>query len=434
MNSSTYNKLPSYIKRKHKIVYSELVYDNITLFKNSSEKWGAFRKIKKLGIFISFKCIIQPIYNSTGFINALNIIQAVKCENDKWDKDNNIYLHFDTEGNIVWQSEKGENVRIDKFKNIFVSRINKTGLLDTDFKPLIEPKYDQLIAINENYYKVLQNGKYGIVTRNDIKILDFEFNEIFNSIEDDKVIVKDGKDRYLSFDFKNQKLSKLPFDKILKASSNSYNAPSHESFKLYKSIINLNEYIEHDEYSYEMLKYAGKWGVINGAGEVLIPNQYCFVDFLRNPNYFKVGIGNIEVNEFEDEEQNTRVSIKNVKWGIIDINNNVIAPIEYDWIDEVESAVWVVYKGGRVFFNDDFQDEYWTIENAKLGVYNLSKLITPIEYDSIKKTWHRINGYIFVQKGNRYFDENNAEYDVFTLEGKKIENNKPNPRKYNNNG
>jgi hypothetical protein len=147
----------------------------------------------------------------------------------------------------------------------------------------------------------------------------------------------------------------------------------------------------------KMIRYQGKWGIINGAGNIIIPNDYSFVDFLRNPKYFKVCIGEIEVVDYEDDDENYITSIKNVKWGIVDINNEIIIPIEYDWIDEVESTVWVVYKGGTVFYNDDYQEDYWTINNAKLGVYNLTKLITPIEYDVIKKNWFRIKDYIFVQ-------------------------------------
>jgi hypothetical protein len=60
----------------------------------------------------------------------------------------------------------------------------------------------------------------------------------------------------------------------------------------------------------------------------------------------------------------------------------------------------------------------------------LTKLITPIEYDVIKKNWFRIKDYIFVQNGKNYFDDNSTEYDVFTLDGKKIEANKPKPKDY----
>lgn len=431
MNESPYNKLPEYIQLQYQIVYSEWLFENITMFKNIFEKWGVLRKTKKMGLFSTYECIIKPIYNSSGFNKDLELIEVVKYENNEWNKDKNIHAFFDTKGNKIRQFEKGESIKTDKFENVFVCREDKIGLLDKNFHQIIAPKYEQLNAINDSFFKAFQNGKWGIINKEDTTILSFEFTDILNRIEKNKVIVIAENNQYFSFNLSNRSLTKLPFNKILNASSNTYGAPSTESFNLFKSIIFKDELMDFDDYSLEMLRFKGKWGIINGLGEVVIPNEYCFVDFLKNPKYFKVGIGTMEIEDFEDKEQNFRTSIKNVKWGIVDINHKVIVPIEYEWIDEVESTIWVVYKGGTVFYNDDYQEDYWTIENGKLGVYNLSKLITPIEYDTIKKSWYRIRTYIFVQKGTQYFDEN-EEFDVFTLDGKKIEHDKPNPKDYYN--
>ena len=431
MNDSPYNKLPDKIKRKFKIIYSELFDDNITVFKNKAEKWGVLKPIKKFGFLSSYGYLIKPIYNSVGFNKELKLIEAVKYKNNLWNQDKNTFMFFDFNGKMIWKSKQGESITTDSFGNIFLNRANKIGLLDKeDFRETIEPKYQQLNALNNTLFKAFKDGKYGIINRDNLTILDFEFNEILNVVKKNRVIVKKN-DTYFSLDFENNSLTKLPFSKILKASSNTYRAPSPESFKYLKSIINLEENEDYDEYDFEMVRYKGKWGIIDGSGNVIIPNNYCFVDFLRNPKYFKVGIGEIEVIDYEDDEENYRTSIKNVKWGIVDINNEIIVPIEYDWIDEVESTVWVVYKGGTVFYNDDYQEDYWTIKNGKLGVYNLNKLITPIAYDVIKKNWFRIKEYIFVQNGRtKYFDDNSTDYDVFTLEGKKIEVNKPKPKDY----
>jgi hypothetical protein len=429
MKDSPYNKLPDDIKRKFEVVYSELLFDNLTLFKNQDEKWGVLTKIEKFG-FLSYNYLIRPIYNSISFNKDLKLIEAVKYENNVWSQDKNTFLYFDVNGNIVWQSNQCESVRIDKFGNIILGKENKYGLLDKDFNQRIKPKYERISALNYNFFKVFQDNRYGIVNRDDSKILDFEFDEVLNIVEKNKVIVR-KKELYYSFDLEKYLFNELPFSKILNASSNTYAAPSPESFRYYKSIINSTENTDYDEYDLEMVRYQGKWGIIDGAGEEIILNNYCFVDFLRNPKYFKVGIGEIEVVESEDEERIFRTSIKNVKWGIVNINNEIVVPIEYDWIDEVESTVWVVFKGGTVYYNDDYQENYWTIKNGKLGVYNLDKLITPIEYDAIKKNWFRIKEYIFVQKENtKYFDDNSTDYDVFTLQGNKIEVNKPNPKDY----
>ncbi|WP_341902877.1 WG repeat-containing protein [Fluviicola taffensis] len=431
MNETPYNQLPQNIKRVFRVVYSELVADEITVFKNQSEKWGVLAIVKRFGLFWSHGYLVRPIYDSIGFIKSLNLIEAVKYENDTWNRDKNTYLYYDLNGKLVWQSKSGERTSIDDFGNVFLNRKEQIGLLDSNFTQLITPKYEQLQALNAVYLKALQDGKYGIVNRNDILVLDFDFTEIFTAAENNQVIVKKDK-TYFVFDPENSSLAELPFSKLLNASSNTYGAPSPESYNYFKSITDLEEDEDpyYDEYDgYEMIHCKGKWGIIDRAGKVIIPNDYCYVDFLRNPKYFKVGIGEIEVFDYEDTEKQSRTAIRNVKWGIIDIHNTIVVPVEYDWIDEVESTIWVVYKGGTVFYNDDYQENYWTIEKGKLGVYNLSTLITPIEYDSILKNWFRIKDYIFVQK-----EPANSEYDVYTLDGKKIESNKPNPRNHMSNG
>lgn len=429
MNDSPYNKLPGDIRRKFKIIYSELLSDNITIFRNKEEKWGVLTSNKKYGLFTSYHYLVKPIYNSIGFNKELQLFEAVQYEDDIWNQDKNTFFYFDNNGVMVWQSKKGDSVRIDNFGNIFLNRANKMCILNKGFIQITEPKYEQITALNLLFFKALKNGKYGIINRTDVTVLDFEFDEILNNVIKNKVIVRKN-DIYYAFNFDNNSLEELPFSKILRSSSNTYKAPSVESLGYYKSIINLQENTDFDEYDYEMVRYKGQWGIIDGAGEIIIPNEYSFIDFLRNPKYFKVGIGEIEVLDIEDEEHNHRTSIANVKWGIVDMNNNIIVPIEYEWIDEVESTIWVVYKGGVVYYNDDYQEDYWTIKDGKLGVYNLNKLITPIEYDTIKKNWFRIKEYIFVQNGRKYFDDNATAYDVFTLEGKKIEVNKPKPKDY----
>jgi len=395
------------------------------MFKNTDEKWGVLTFNNNAGLFTSYDYLVKPIYNSVGFNKECKLIEAVKYEDNVWNQHKNTYFYFDINGVIVWQSKKGEIVRIDNFGNIFLTRANKIGILDKDFIQTIEPKYQQLNALNHLFFNAFQDGKYGIINRFDLTILDFEFDEILNIVEKNKVIVRKY-DNYYSFDFDNNSLTELPFSKILKSSI--YKDPSIEGLRFYKSIIISQENTDFDDYDFEMIRYKGKWGIIDGAGEIIIPNEYCYIDFLRTPKYFKGGIGEMEVSEFKDEEQNNRTSIANVKWGIVDINNKIIVPIEYDWIDEVESTIWVVYKGGVVYYNDNYQEEYWTIKDGKLGVYNLNKLITPIEYDTIKKNWIGKKEYIFVQNGKKYFDYNSTDYDVFTLEGEKIEVNKPKPK------
>jgi len=424
----SYNLLPKNIKNRFQIIYSELVCDNITIFKNRSEKWGALIETKKFGIFANYQYLVTPVYNSIGFNKIVNLIEAVKYENDKWNRDENTFYFFSIDGKLKWKSEKGTSVSIDRNKYIISCKDKKYGLLDADFNTLILPTYDKLISLEGRCFIACKNHLYGIIDLKESIILDFNYSDIFTTAYNSKAIVKDLNGKYFSFDFKKDLLISLPYNKILPASSNSYKAPSVGSFNQFKSIINCVE-IEYEDL--EMKRYKGKWGIINADGSIKIPNEYDYIDFLRNPQYFKVCKGDLQ---FRIEEDDSRLIAFNAKWGVVDINNNIIVPIEYDWVNELEATIWAVYNGGEVFYNDDYQEEYWTIKGGKLGVYNLNKLITPIEYNSVKTSWFRVKDYIFVQNGNEYFDENTMDYHVYTFEGEKIEKNKPNPKKYFNNG
>lgn len=434
MPNSPYNQLPEHIKQKFHIVYSELIHENLTIFKNTSEKWGVLKESKILGFLSRYKLLIEPKYHSMGFSNSAKTFEAVLYENGVWNKDRNITHLFDTEGRCIGQSEQGISVTIDKHQNVIAEKEGKFGLLGKTLQTVIPPEFERLTAINDQYFKALKNGKYGIVSRTNTIVLDVEWREIFTDMVNDCVILQAENGKYSVFNVRTKTRSELPFDKALRASSNSYDAPSAESFGLFKSIMNctVNDDYDADYTNYEILRYKGAWGIISADGKIVIPNEYAFIDFLQNPHYFKVCKGEITIGEMQDERGFFRPTVENVKWGIIDKNNTVIVPIEYDWIHEVESTLWVVYKGGTVYYDEDYQEEYWKIRGGKLGVYNVNKLITPIEYDAIQTSWFKIKDYIFVQKGNSYFDVTSSNYDVFTLDGVKIEHHKPNARNYLN--
>ncbi len=249
----------------------------------------------------------------------------------------------------------------------------------------------------------------------------FKYKYIFISVKNDRVIVQDLSDKYFSFHFPTCELHALPFDHIFPASSNTYLGGGAEP-GLYKAIRQSLE-TEFDHYDNDMSQYTGIWGIIYADGTSKIPNEYAFVDGFVNPDYFMVASGNFSF--YFDEEIN--LIAEGVKWGVVDAHNNIVVPIEYDWVQEVGDTLWVVNKGGTVFYNDDHHENRWQVRGGQLGVYNKHRLITPIAYDTIMINWYRIKDYVFVQNGRQQFNEL-YEYDVYNFNGEKIEVNKPLPR------
>lgn len=428
MRERLYNQLPERIRNRFRIVYSESVSDGIDIVKNDSGKWGVLKRSLKFGFFPSYDYLVEPEYDSVGFHELSGLILADSYPDGKWNQQENRYRFFSLDGKQLWESPKGTSVTLDKFGNRIICSEQQYGLLDQDFQPLIQPIYGNLRAIGREYFIAEQNGRYGVTDAAGLVILDFSYTEVVNETSATTIIVKNEAGGYFSFDLKQKKLDALPFDKILKPTSNSRGKRSGGR-PVVKTIVG---YSERKSYSadLEMAAHSGKWGIAEANGKVLIPNEYDYIDCLRSSDFFKVCRGDLNFSELADEPKNLRVVAGAAKWGIVNAQNQVVVPLEYDWIEDVEENIWVVYQGGEVYYNDDFQEDAWTIKGGKLGVYHLEKLIVPVAYDAIHTSWYRVKDYIFVQKGGEVFDLHSKYYEVFSFDGQQISANLPDPRNH----
>jgi hypothetical protein len=108
----------------------------------------------------------------------------------------------------------------------------------------------------------------------------------------------------------------------------------------------------------------GKYGVITGDGEVCIPNIYDKIDFLSE-KYFKVALGKFS---FEINEETDDILVSGGKWGIVDIENNIIVPVQYTDIvyGHHENRYFAYENGIMEGRNDDHNGEYmWSVKDGK---------------------------------------------------------------------
>jgi hypothetical protein len=413
-----YNLLPSTIVAQYAILYSELVHEAITIFKNRDEKWGVLKEIAD-GVFT---LLVEPVFHSIGFNRVLNYIEAVSYPNDQWQADGKNFYFYDVTGQLKASVSGVSSVRIDESGRLLVLKNEGMGLLDSQGETIIASTYVSLSNLQGDLYKAQQGDGYGIIDVSENVLLGFKYKYIFTNVKNDTVIVQDLADRYFTFHFPTRELHALPYDSIFPGKSNTY-LGGRAAVGLYKVIQQCQE-TEFDYYDNGMSAFTGIWGIINADGAVKISCEYAFVDAFVSPRFFKVAKG--DFNFYFDDDTGNLIA-DGVKWGVVDADNNIIVPIEFDWVQEVGDTIWVVNKGGTVFFNDDYQEEYWTVRGGKLGVYNMHRLITPVAYDTIMTNWFRIKDYVFVQNGRQRFNEA-YDYDVYSFEGKKIEVNKPLPR------
>ncbi len=420
MENSPYNLLPAAAKIRFRVSYSELVSPGgITLIKNASEKWGALIPAGKWTV-TGYRYLVRAEYESIGFHKSRNLLEAVSYEKGKWNKKTNRYSYFDPSGKKVWEAPRGMYPAIDSFGNMIIEVDGKFGLLDTHFGVAIEPVYDQLVAINEKFFRIQKNRKYGVVDAEGNCVLEALYVQIMNRAGE-KVMARDEAGQWFSIELETGLREEKPFERVFRATSNSYGAPVESSLQLLKAFAYPRIIPEEDEDSEEeMVLYRGKWGIVEAGGQIVIPIDYDYIDFLENPDFFKVCQGELNfTDEMDDEEGVYRKTLipGTAKWGIIDRENRIVVPIEYDWIDEVGHTLWCVHLGGKVFYNDNYQEDYWMCTGSKLGVFNKEQLVVPVEYDSIHLHWYLALNGIRVSKRDNGIEKT----DVYTFDGKNLQ-------------
>ena len=99
---------------------------------------------------------------------------------------------------------------------------------------------------------------------------------------------------------------------------------------------------------YLIVRYKGKYGVIDRLGEIVVSTKYDNIEYLDNPNYFKVSLSR--------------------KYGVIDASGRIIVPIENDYVGRMGEDIIVVKRDGVY------------------GCYDANgRNVVPFEYQEIKE-------------------------------------------------
>ena len=131
---------------------------------------------------------------------------------------NHKVVYIDKNGNRLLDA--GEYARgtsmcygIYEHLTVFASETGKMGVMTDQGEKLIRDKYDLLIPLKDGTFVAHHNGKCGIVDKNDNKILAFDYEDI-TKVSDDRLIVKEGKNKYYLIDGKGNEISKETFSAV----------------------------------------------------------------------------------------------------------------------------------------------------------------------------------------------------------------------------
>lgn len=299
------------------------------------------------------------------------------------------------------------------------------GFIDEQGKTIIQFEFDVLNEFIDHKAKASKNGNWGFIDEQGEAIIPFEYN-VINEFVDNKAKAK--KNGYWGFiDNKGKTIIPFVFDEIGEFVNNKTKA-----------------------------KKNGFWGYIDEQVNTIIPFEYIEIGEFING---KAKIKKNGLNGLTDENGNGFVifkkdksftgnygeKIENFKFGIQDLNNNVILPAIYDKIEEFVDDRAKAYKdkkfiGGNRWspeysYNTGYIDIYGNeiIDNAielesglikgekfgKWGIQSKSnEIVVKFEYEVIHEY---INGKAKVKKNNNWGYIDNQGNIIIPIEYSKIE-------------
>lgn len=292
--------------------------------------------------------------------------------------------------NIVKNS--GNNVTVNTYTYYTAYENGKFGVIDNEGKTIIEPTYDEIIAIPNNSKpifictydvndedstyktKVLNEKNEEILTGYDtVEAID-NFDSKQNIWYEDNVlrVSKDGK--YGIIDFNGQEILPCEYDEItaLESVTNNFIVKKDNKVGLvneqgqtiikpeYKNILTLEEGYKNE---YIIVNEDNQYGLISTTGTVLIEPQYEAVKYLKNSSLFAVKEdgewklintedGTILIDEgYEDiveaKSENIIVVDSEGRYGVVTRENEQVIEPEYDDLKYAFSIYYIAEKDGK---------------------------------------------------------------------------------------
>ena len=292
------------------------------------------------------------------------------------------YEFINSQAKAAFPKNKFDSASVfDTFRNAIVKRNGKYGIIKTDGSFKVPLAYDFINYFDDNhafseYYNAKKGKVYSIFNR-DLKKIAESYEPIYNDFSTDthSVIIKNLKNKYgmissrgdLEIPFEYDGLDKLDGTDFFKVSQNKKFGVINKNGSLKIPII------------YKSLHPLGDDKAL-GPNTLFIANDSKIIDL---NNVMKISGYNSITPIFNNE--NKLIVSKNKKFGIIDINKNIILSLEYDKISN-----WTEY-GPR--------HSKFIVKNGKTGLIDEEtfKVTVPPIYDKFRY----MNGLIFVKKQNK---------------------------------
>lgn len=275
-----------------------------------------------------------------------------------------------------FEDENG-NVGKNKFLiGIKGKNSDKNGLIDSNYKVILEPEYDY-IEKNEDFYRYHKNNLVGVsffdVSKTNIPMAYENINDLDaarcfvarkqNSVDlyNSRGVLISSNNREINTFYNIWEEKQNPLVMIIN-SKNKVGFYNAETSKYQIPVIydNVTDVFD-DKY---IVKKNSKFGVISSQNETIIPFQYDTLSFYK-PNKNNLII----------------LASKSKKWGLINLQNKNITKFIYDEIEEIngfykakfEEKYYVLNAGGKQISENGF-DGIGEFHNGKAAVFQDNKV------------------------------------------------------------
>ncbi|MEB8345782.1 WG repeat-containing protein [Flavobacteriaceae bacterium KMM 6898] len=335
------------------------------------------------------------------------------------------YINSDFQTVIPFGKYKASEA-FDLSKRAVVKTKGKYGLINTMDEFILEPKFQSIdyFKYPSGRYKVQYANNYGIIDSTGREILPTRYLEItpnyfqIDTLRKGILILKKNNGNSSVTDYNGQVLIPEKYDDI-------------------------GMFEVENNFSYSIVKKNGKYGLINHLDEISLPIENDLIEKRRWFDYLIVEKDGSQSLYTKDGKEiiskkyeeidpcyynyNERFIVKrNGLFGVIDINENIIIPIEFDsisnWVEYGPDAHFVVKNGKHGLINREGKEiippvyDEIIVDNPKLikvensglfGTVNWKNIIVhPIEYEQILWEWPYLTNKaldtVYLKKNGKY--------------------------------
>ena len=337
-------------------------------------KYGVLDENGKMIIKNNYKNVIIPNPTKAVFI-CLNDDGGYETLNEKGEK---IFTNFN---NVREIEENGTNTSWPYEKSVLMyEEGGKYGIIDYEGKQITKAIYEEIASVKYKDGEILakKDGKYGVINNKGNVLISFDYDEIEgdkyyeDGYEKSGYIVKNKTESGYRCGYINYKWKKLLNTDYISISR----------------ILDIN-----DEDVYLIASKGGQYGVMKNKGEQ-IEFAYQSISYNRDTNLLAVQ--------------------KNEKYGVINLNGEVIVPLEYRSIRF--SGVYICARGYEddTYFNEKGQE----VTNGYTGMKKISNLDCYITTD--KNNLYGLadkDGKVLVANSYLYIDYAFDKYFIAYKEG-----------------